>query len=91
MRCGRLHTFLPGWLQANVAYIMSRGFNMPEERIRLICCPVLLCWGRHDKVCNSTWAKVHVWHASVLCVLCCRSLIQRWRLGGRVACRSRPS
>jgi pimeloyl-ACP methyl ester carboxylesterase len=36
-RVGRLNTCLPGWLEANVAFIQSGGFNMSEERIKQVC------------------------------------------------------
>ncbi|GFH31652.1 AB hydrolase-1 domain-containing protein, partial [Haematococcus lacustris] len=48
-RVGRLNTFLPGWFEANVAFIQSGGYFMPEQRIQQIQQPVLLLWGRHDE------------------------------------------
>ncbi|KAJ9528549.1 hypothetical protein QJQ45_020465 [Haematococcus lacustris] len=49
-RVGRLNTFLPGWFEANVAFIQSGGYFMPEQRIQQIQQPVLLLWGRHDEI-----------------------------------------
>jgi hypothetical protein len=35
-RVGRLSTFLPGWLEANVSFIRSGGYNMSESRIKQV-------------------------------------------------------
>ncbi|GFH22371.1 alpha/beta hydrolase protein [Haematococcus lacustris] len=35
-RVGRLNTFLPGWFEANVAFIQSGGYFMPEQRIQQV-------------------------------------------------------
>ncbi|KAF5838850.1 Alpha/Beta hydrolase protein [Dunaliella salina] len=49
-KCGRLHTFLPGWLEANVAFISSGGYSLTEERIKQLSQPVLLLWGKNDEI-----------------------------------------
>lgn len=55
-RIGRLSTHLPGWLEANVAFIQSGGFNMSEERIKQLSPPVLLLWGEGDEILSPTLA-----------------------------------
>ena len=35
MRIGRLHTFMPGWLEAKVAFIQSGGYVGIAERVRI--------------------------------------------------------
>uniref|UniRef100_A0A7S3R5K7 AB hydrolase-1 domain-containing protein n=1 Tax=Dunaliella tertiolecta TaxID=3047 RepID=A0A7S3R5K7_DUNTE len=49
-KCGRLHTFLPGWQEANVAFISSGGYSLTEERIKQLSQPVLLLWGKSDEI-----------------------------------------
>ncbi|KAJ9527729.1 hypothetical protein QJQ45_000417 [Haematococcus lacustris] len=56
-RVGRLNTFLPGWFEANVAFIQSGGYFMPEQRIQQIQQPVLLLWGRHDEIIEPKLAE----------------------------------
>lgn len=47
--CGRLHTHLPGWTAANVAFIQSGGYSV-AARLGEVAQPCLVVWGRHDKI-----------------------------------------
>jgi len=50
MRCGRLHTHLPGWSAANCAWMAGGGYVLPEERVKQVSKPTLLFWGRQDGI-----------------------------------------
>jgi pimeloyl-ACP methyl ester carboxylesterase len=50
MRCGRLHTHLPGWSDANVAWMGGGGYVLPAERVARLSKPTLLLWGRQDAI-----------------------------------------
>lgn len=50
MLCGRLSTWLPGWAEANMAFISSGGYTGIGSRVGDIKAPVLVLWGRHDKI-----------------------------------------
>lgn len=50
MLCGRLNTWLPGWAEANMAFISSGGYTGIGPRVGDIKAPVLVLWGRHDKI-----------------------------------------
>ena len=49
MRVGRLHTHLPGWLQANVAFMQSGGYAV-SGAIAGLALPTLVVWGRNDEI-----------------------------------------
>jgi pimeloyl-ACP methyl ester carboxylesterase len=49
MRIGRLHTHLPGWTDANVAFMRSGGYAV-STRISELQCPTLIAWGRQDEI-----------------------------------------
>jgi pimeloyl-ACP methyl ester carboxylesterase len=49
MRVARLHTFLPGWTDANVAFMRSGGYAI-SARIKDVRCPTLVVWGRNDEI-----------------------------------------
>lgn len=46
---GRLHTHLPGWQEANVAYMQSGGYSI-SQRLPEVQVPALVMWGRNDEV-----------------------------------------
>ncbi|KAG1659785.1 hypothetical protein FOA52_015886 [Chlamydomonas sp. UWO 241] len=56
VRVGRLHTFLPGWLDANVAFMRSGGYSM-SRRIRDVRADTLVLWGRDDEILEGTFAE----------------------------------
>ncbi|PSC68832.1 hypothetical protein C2E20_7602 [Micractinium conductrix] len=49
MRIGRLHTHLPGWEDANVAFMQSGGYAV-SARIPTLRLPTLVVWGRNDEI-----------------------------------------
>jgi pimeloyl-ACP methyl ester carboxylesterase len=52
MRVGRLHTNLPGWTDANVAFMQSGGYAL-SSRIQEVALPTLVVWGRNDEILRS--------------------------------------
>lgn len=57
MRVGRLHTFMPGWLNANVAFMGSGGYSSQSSRMGQIQCPTLVVWGRQDEILSPSYAE----------------------------------
>jgi len=53
MRVGRLHTHLPGWTDANVAFMRSGGYAV-SQRIGEVALPTLVVWGRNDEILRCT-------------------------------------
>lgn len=49
MRVGRLHTNLPGWTDANVAFMQSGGYAI-SSAIKDVQLPTLVVWGRNDEI-----------------------------------------
>lgn len=63
----RVFAFNAGWLEANVAFIQSGGFNMSEARIRQVSrCRIVICYHDDTCVCNSV-ILVHMQHLHRLC------------------------
>lgn len=56
MRIGRLHTHLPGWVDANVAFMRSGGYSV-STRLSGVRCPVLVVWGRQDEILSPDYAQ----------------------------------
>ncbi|KXZ48594.1 hypothetical protein GPECTOR_26g497 [Gonium pectorale] len=56
MRVGRLHTHLPGWLDANIAFMRSGGYAI-SSKISQIQQQVLVLWGRNDEILDPSYAK----------------------------------
>ncbi|GIL63664.1 hypothetical protein Vafri_17694 [Volvox africanus] len=55
MRIGRLHTHLPGWLDANIAFMRSGGYAI-SDKIGQIQQDVLILWGRNDEILDPSYA-----------------------------------
>ncbi|KAG2491423.1 hypothetical protein HYH03_010211 [Edaphochlamys debaryana] len=55
MRVGRLHTHLPGWQEANIAWMRSGGYAI-SNKISEIKQEVLVLWGRHDEILEPKYA-----------------------------------
>ncbi|GLC42581.1 hypothetical protein PLESTB_001116100 [Pleodorina starrii] len=55
MRIGRLHTHLPGWLDANIAFMRSGGYAI-SSKISQIQQDVLVMWGRNDEILDPSYA-----------------------------------
>jgi pimeloyl-ACP methyl ester carboxylesterase len=55
MRVGRLHTHLPGWADANVAFMRSGGYSI-SARIADVTQPTLVLWGRQDEILEPSYA-----------------------------------
>ncbi|DBB08794.1 TPA: hypothetical protein ACH3X3_007456 [Trebouxia sp. C0006] len=53
---GRLHTYLSGWAEANVAFIQSGGYSL-SKRIPLVQQECLVVWGRNDKILKPDYAE----------------------------------
>ncbi|EIE21679.1 alpha/beta-hydrolase, partial [Coccomyxa subellipsoidea C-169] len=49
LRIGRLHTFLPGWTNSNIAFMKSGGYAV-SKRIPELKQEVLVLWGRNDEI-----------------------------------------
>ena len=49
MRVGRLHTHLPHWAEASVAFMASGGYNV-AERVASITQRTLVVWGADDEI-----------------------------------------
>ncbi|GAX80740.1 hypothetical protein CEUSTIGMA_g8175.t1 [Chlamydomonas eustigma] len=59
VRIGRLHTFLPGWLEGNVAFIRSGGYsvNSRMKQVGNLGSKSLILWGRNDEVLDPKLLK----------------------------------
>ena len=57
MRIGRLHTHLPGWTDANVAFMSSGGYPSMSSRLGQVSVPVLVVWGRQDEILSPDYAQ----------------------------------
>ena len=49
MRIGRLHTYMPGWADANYAFIRSGGFRL-SQRVADVQQPTLVVFGAQDRI-----------------------------------------
>ena len=56
MRIGRLHTHLPGWTDANVAFMRSGGYAV-SGAIKDLRLPTLVVWGRNDEILEPEYAQ----------------------------------
>ena len=56
VRVGRLHTHLPGWTNANVAFMQSGGYAV-SNLIKDVQLPTLVVWGRNDEVLSTDTAQ----------------------------------
>jgi pimeloyl-ACP methyl ester carboxylesterase len=56
MRVGRLHTHLPGWQDANVAFMRSGGYSI-SARIPHVQQEALVLWGRQDQILEPQYAS----------------------------------
>lgn len=56
MRVGRLHTHLPGWTDANIAFMRSGGYAI-SSKIAEIQQDVLVMWGRNDEILEPSYAE----------------------------------
>eukprot|EP00803_Ostreobium_quekettii_P008045 evm.model.scf_323EXC.5 EVM.evm.TU.scf_323EXC.5 scf_323EXC:35078-39980(-) len=56
MKVGRLHTFLPGWSDANVSFMRSGGYSL-SPRIKDVQQPTLILWGRDDGILDPSYAE----------------------------------
>ena len=56
MRIGRLHTHLPGWTDANVAFMRSGGYSV-STRLSEVKVPTLVVWGRQDEILSPEYAQ----------------------------------
>lgn len=56
MRIGRLHTHLPGWTDANVAFMRSGGYAV-STRLSDVKVPTLVVWGRQDEILSPEYAQ----------------------------------
>jgi pimeloyl-ACP methyl ester carboxylesterase len=55
MRVGRLHTHMPGWSDANIAFMRSGGYSI-SSRIKDVQQPTLVLWGRQDEILEPKYA-----------------------------------
>lgn len=55
MRVGRLHTHMPGWTDANIAFMRSGGYSI-SSRIPEVQQPTLVLWGRQDEILEPKYA-----------------------------------
>lgn len=55
MRVGRLHTHMPGWSDANIAFMRSGGYSI-SSRIPEVTQPTLVLWGRQDEILEPKYA-----------------------------------
>lgn len=55
MRVGRLHTHLPGWADANIAFMRSGGYSI-SSKIPQVQQPTLVMWGRQDEILEPKYA-----------------------------------
>lgn len=56
MRVGRLHTHLDGWADANIAFMRGGGYAI-SQRLGGVQQPVLVLWGREDKILEPSYAQ----------------------------------
>jgi pimeloyl-ACP methyl ester carboxylesterase len=56
MRVGRLHTHLPGWADANVAWMQSGGYSV-SGGLKDLRLPTLVVWGRNDEILSPDYAQ----------------------------------
>lgn len=49
MRTGRLHTYMPSWADANIAFIRGGGYRITSD-IPSVSQSTLVMWGRQDKI-----------------------------------------
>uniref|UniRef100_A0A7R9VBF3 AB hydrolase-1 domain-containing protein n=1 Tax=Chlamydomonas euryale TaxID=1486919 RepID=A0A7R9VBF3_9CHLO len=56
VRLGRLHTFQPGWMEANVAFMRSGGYSV-SSRIKDVSVDTLVLWGRNDEILDAKFAE----------------------------------
>jgi len=57
MRVGRLHTHLPGWEEANVAFMKSGGYSLSRRMGDIGGKETLVVWGRQDNVLDPGTAQ----------------------------------
>ncbi|KAK9805237.1 hypothetical protein WJX72_008092 [[Myrmecia] bisecta] len=55
-RIGRLHTYLPGWADANVAFMRSGGYAL-SQRVASLTQDTLVVWGANDEILSPDFAK----------------------------------
>jgi pimeloyl-ACP methyl ester carboxylesterase len=55
MRVGRLHTHMPGWTDANIAFMRSGGYSI-STKIPNVQQPTLVLWGRQDEILEPKYA-----------------------------------
>ena len=55
MRVGRLHTHMPGWSDANIAFMRSGGYSI-SSRIQDVQQPTLVLWGCQDEILEPKYA-----------------------------------
>jgi len=55
MRVNRLHTHMPGWSDANIAFMRSGGYSI-SSRIPDVKQPTLVLWGRQDEILEPKYA-----------------------------------
>lgn len=55
MRVGRLHTHMPGWTDANIAFMRSGGYSI-SSKIPNVQQPTLVLWGRQDEILEPKYA-----------------------------------
>lgn len=58
-RIGKLHTLLPGWVNANIAFMRSGGYSI-SKRIPEVGAPTLVVWGRQDEILEPSTAHKFV-------------------------------
>jgi pimeloyl-ACP methyl ester carboxylesterase len=56
MLIGRLHTHSPWWSDTTIAFMQSGGYAV-STRLAEVHCPVLVAWGRQDKVLDPANAE----------------------------------
>ena len=57
MRVGRLHTFVPGWVDANVAFMRSGGYTGLADKMKNLNVETLVVWGRQDEILSPEFAE----------------------------------
>lgn len=75
MRVGRLHTFLPGWTDANVAFMRSGGYAI-SARIKDVSCPTLVVWGRNDEILRWVSGGTLAGHGEEKATSCCHRAVR---------------
>ncbi|CAK0784268.1 hypothetical protein CVIRNUC_007472 [Coccomyxa viridis] len=56
MRIGRLHTFLPGWKNANIAFMRSGGYSVSKD-IPQLGEQTIIFWGADDEILDKESVK----------------------------------